>query len=135
MKRLPSVSLKTPDGATVTPDWRKNAVTVIVILHDGNCYACRASCQRYAAKRERFAEWDAELLLVWRGSKVPDDCEGLLDESGVARRTWLEGDAAGVLLVDRNGVVVRQWSASAEGFPSPEEVLAAVKHVALQCPE
>jgi hypothetical protein len=135
MKRLPTVSLKTPDGMTVTTDWRKHAVTVIVMLHDGNCHACRATCQRYAAERERFAEWDAELLLVWRGGKVPDDCEGVLDESGVARRAWLESDAAGVLLVDRNGVVVRRWNASGKGFPSPEEVLAAVKHVALQCPE
>ena len=135
MKRLPSVSLKTPDGATVTPDWRKNAVTVIVLLHDGNCYACRATCQRYAAERAAFGEWDAELLLVWRGERVPEGCEGMLAASGAARRAWLEGDAAGVLLVDRNGVVVRQWSASGKGFPSPEEVLAAVKHVALQCPE
>jgi peroxiredoxin len=135
MKRLPTISLKTPDGMTVTTDWRKHAVTVIVMLHDGNCHACRATCQRYAAERERFAEWDAELLLVWRGSKVPDDCEGVLDESGVARRAWLESDAAGVLLVDHNGVVVRRWNASGKGFPSPEEVLAAVKHVALQCPE
>jgi peroxiredoxin len=135
MKRLPTVSLKTPDGMTVTTDWRKHAVTVIVMLHDGNCHACRATCQRYVAERAAFGEWDAELLLVWRGERVPEGCEGMLDASGAARRAWLESDAAGVLLVDRNGVVVRRWNASGKGFPSPEEVLAAVKHVALQCPE
>lgn len=135
MKRLPTVSLKAPDGTMVSTDWRKRAVTVAVILHDSFCHACRATCRRYLAEQERFAEWGAELLVIWRGSKVPDDCEGVLDDSGVVRRTWLEGDSAGVLLVDRNGIVVRQWSASEKGFPLPEEVLAAVKHTALQCPE
>ena len=56
----------------------------------------------------------------------------MVDESGVARRAWLDGDAAGVLLVDRNGTVVRQWSDSEKGFPDLNEVLAAAKHAALQ---
>jgi peroxiredoxin len=38
------------------------------------------------------------------------------------------------LVVDRFGVVAKKWSAI-EGFPSPEEVLAVVKDIALQCPE
>lgn len=135
MRRLPPVTLKMPDGAPFTPDWRRYAVTVVAMLHDSNCHVCRAHCRLYATAKERLAEWDANLLLVWRGSKVPNGCEGVLDESGAARRAWLDGDAAGVLLVDRNGVVVRHWNASGKGFPSVEEVLAAVKHAVLQCPE
>jgi peroxiredoxin len=38
------------------------------------------------------------------------------------------------LVVDRFGVIAKKWSAI-EGFPSPEEVLAVVKDIALQCPE
>jgi hypothetical protein len=68
MKRLPTVSLKTPDGMTVTTDWRKHAVTVIVMLHDGNCHACRATCQRYVAERAVCA--NGMLNCCWSGGEA-----------------------------------------------------------------
>jgi hypothetical protein len=74
------------------------------------------------------------LLLIWRGEIVPEGCEGFLEGSSNLRRRWLGESSAGVLVVDRFGVVAKKWSAI-EGFPSPEEVLAVVKDIALQCPE
>lgn len=135
MRRLQTVALKTPEGETITPDWRQKAATVIIMLHDANCHACHETYHHYAKAQPQFAQWDAALWLVWRGNKIPNGCSGLLDESGLARRRWLSNDAAGVLLIDHNGVVVQEWGASGKGFPSPDEVAAAVKHAVLQCPE
>ncbi len=136
MKRLSAVSFKTADGTTVLVDWRKHTVTVLVFLHDEHCLACRQIAQRYEYHRANFAAWDAALWLIWRGDRIPEGSNGVREESSRIRTACLKGDAAGVVLVDRHGVEVRQWGASVgKGFPPPEEVLAAVKLLATQCPE
>jgi len=135
MKRLSPSTFKTANGEIVKPDWRDCAATVFVFLHDGHCLACKSLCRQFTERQNQFSEWGARVWLVWRGDFVPEGCQGVM-EVGKVRRKWLDGDDAGVLLVDRHGVVERQWRASSgKGFPSPEEVLNAVKQIALQCPE
>ncbi len=136
MKRLAPLSLKTANGDTVTTDWRKHTTTVLVFLHDAHCFACRRVFQQYEALRSTFSEWDTALELIWRGDKIPDDLGGVREESVRTRSACLDGDSAGVVVVDRHGVVVRQWGASVgRGFPKPEEVLQSVKQACLECPE
>ncbi len=135
VRRLKPLPLKTPKG-TIIPDWRQHTATVLVFLHDAHCHACRQVSQQYESVKELFAEWDAEVWLIWRSERVPESGNYAWEESGKARREWLLGDSAGVVVVDRHGVVVRQWDASeGKGFPPPEEVLVALKHLAVQCPE
>lgn len=135
MKRLEALAFKTGDGKIVKPNWQGFVANVFVLLHDGDCLACRRVCQRFMEWQNEFAEWDAKIWCVWRGSFIPEGCQGVL-EVGKARRKWIEGDSAGVLVVDRYGVLVEQWlPTSGSGFPSPGEVLSRVKQISLQCPE
>lgn len=135
MKRLEPLPFKAVSGEIVKPNWQAVVATVLVFLHDGHCLACKRVCQQFLEWQNQFAEWDAKVWLIWRGDSVPESCQGVL-EVGKVRQQWLKGDSAGVLLVDRNGLVIRQWSASlGKGFPPPMEVLTVVKQIALQCPE
>ena len=134
MKRLENLTLRSANGEVVEPKWQNYVATVMVFLHDGHCLACRKTCRTFSELREQLAEWDANLLLIWRGEIVPEGCEGLLEGSSNLRRKWLSESSAGVLVVDRFGVIAKKWSAI-EGFPSPEDVLTVVKDIALQCPE
>lgn len=134
MKRLEPLPFKTKSGEIVKPDWRGWVATVFVFLHDGHCFACKRVCQKFAEWQNQFAEWDAKVWIVWRGDFVPEGCQGVL-ESGKVRQKWLDKISAGVLLVDRYGVLVKGWDASTGKFPSPKEVLSAVKQIVLQCPE
>lgn len=135
MKRLIPYPFRTAKGEIVKPDWRASTATVFVFLHDAHCFACRKICLNFSERQKQFDEWGAKIWLIWRSDSVPEGYQGIL-EIGKVRQQWLNSDSAGILLVDRNGVVVRQWSASSgKGFPSPEEVLTAVKQIALQCPE
>ena len=134
MKRLENLALWSANGELVEPKWQNHVATVLVFLHDSHCLECRQICRTFAELRDQLAEWDANLLLIWRGEIVPEGCEGFLEGSSNLRRKWLGESSAGVLVVDRFGVVVKKWSAI-EGFPSPEDVLAVIKDIALQCPE
>jgi len=126
--------LQSARGEVAEPKWQNHVATVLVFLHDGYCFACRQIYQAFAERREQLAEWDASLLLVWRGEFVPEGCEGFLEGHSNLRRKWLGENSAGILIVDRFGVITKKWSVL-EGFPSPEEVLSVVKEIALQCPE
>ncbi|MCS7266068.1 MAG: hypothetical protein NZ805_14700 [Armatimonadetes bacterium] len=135
MKRLTPLPFKTNDGEIVNPNWRKYVANVFVFLHDGHCFACKRVCHNFYEWQKEFDEWGAKVWLVWRGDFVPDGCQGFLENAKV-RQKWLESDAAGILIVDRNGLMVKRWLASSgKGFPSPKEVLNAVKEIAIQCPE
>jgi len=135
VKRLTPFHFRTKDGKIVKPNWRSHTATVFVFLHDGNCIACKNLCRKFAEWSGRFAEWDADLWLVWRGDFIPEGCEGFLETNSKTRKSWLDGEASGVLIVDRDGIVACKWETSTMGFPTPEEVLATVKQIALQCPE
>ncbi|MCS7191490.1 MAG: hypothetical protein NZ937_00700 [Armatimonadetes bacterium] len=135
MKRLTPLPFKTPDGEIVNPDWRKHVANVFVFLHDSHCFACKHICQNFSDWLKEFDEWGAKVWLVWRGDFVPEGYQGFLENAKV-RQKWLESDTAGVLIVDRHALIVRRWHASlGKGFPSPEEVLSAVKEIVIQCPE
>jgi peroxiredoxin len=134
MQRLTNFVLRSVNGGFIEPRWQNHLATVLVFMHDGHCLACRQICRTFAELREQLSEWGANLLLIWRGEIVPEGCEGFLEGSSNLRRKWLGESSAGVLVVDRFGVVVKKWSAI-EGFPSPEDVLAVIKDIALQCPE
>ena len=136
MQRLQPLSVKTRDETTIVIDWRAHEVTVLVFLHDAHCFACQQLSCRYEQMRSELAVWDAALWLVWRGDRIPEGSNGVREESARLRRICLEGDAAGVVLVDRHGIVVRRWGASGgKGFTSPEEVVAAGQLLAAACPE
>lgn len=135
MKRLTILPFKRANGEIVKIDWRENVATVFVFLHDGHCLACKQICQKFDEWQKQFEEWGSKIWFVWRGDFVPNDCQGVL-ESGKVRQNWLKNDAVGILIVDRHGVVIEQWFASSgKGLPLPEEVLNAIKQIALQCPE
>ncbi|MFA0783782.1 MAG: hypothetical protein YYHSYBAR_002173 [Candidatus Fervidibacter sacchari] len=134
MQRLTNFVLRSKSGEVIEPRWQKHIATVLVFLHDGHCLACRQICRTFAELKKQLTEWDASLLLIWRGEFVPEGCEGFLEGSSNLRRKLLGESSAGVLVVDRFGVVTKKWSA-VEGFPSPKEVSDVVKDIALQCPE
>jgi len=135
VKRLEPLPFKKANGKIVKPNWQVAVATVFVFLHEGHCFACKRVCRQFSEWQNQFAEWDAKVWIVWRGDLIPEDCQGVL-ESGKARRCWLDGDSAGILVIDRNGIVVKQWFAtSSKGFPTPDEVLSTVRQIALQCPE
>jgi len=135
MKRLSPLAFKTTNGEIVKPNWQVTVATIFVFLHDGHCFACKRVCQQFSEWQNQFAEWDAKVWLVWRGDFVPEGCQGVL-EVEKARQNWLGEDSAGVLIVDRYGIVASSWLATSwKGFPPPDEVLSTVKQIALQCPE
>ncbi len=135
LRRLSRTAFLAADGFPVTVDWRRRSATVLVFLHDANCIACRAFEQRLGQAHEVVKLWGGQILTVWRGQSIPSGSQGLADPAGAVRRLALDGDSAGVAVVDAQGVVVKSLSLSGTSFPDPDTLVGMVKSLVLQCPE
>jgi len=116
-------------------DHRQRAAVVLAFLHAG-CEACRAFARDLAAVTGEL-EWAGAVARAV--VPVPDDLavSVLVDAGDVARRRLLDEDAEVpvVVVLDRYGAAIESYPAAGHGFPTPTEIVAAVTHLAVQCPE
>lgn len=131
------------DAATGRPvrawDFRHRRALVLAFLH-ADCAACEAYGRDLAAVREDLSGAGAEARAVLPAG-TSGDGEGalpaLIDETGRAVRRFLEAPEAVplVLLIDRFGAAWRSYPSPGHDFPSTDEVVASLWHVATMCPE
>jgi hypothetical protein len=131
-------SVRFVDGATGDGTdlarFRQRASVVLAFLHAG-CTACRAYADAIAAAGADL-EWAGAVARAVVPTEVELALPVLVDASGAT--SALLGDDGGppfVLVLDRYGAATAAYDASDHRFPSVEEIVATLTHLAIQCPE
>jgi hypothetical protein len=116
-------------------DFRQRVAVVICFLHE-RCEPCAAFARDLAPFEGELREVDAIALTV-----VAEAADLALpvwvDEDSRARERFLgrSGELPMVLIVDRYGAARGSFPSRDHAFPPPEEILATVRHLAMECPE
>lgn len=116
-------------------DLRQRVAAAVCFLHE-RCEPCAAFARKLAGSESELRGADAIALAVV--SEAAD--LGLavwIDEDAHARRSFLgpKNDLPLVLIVDRYGAAARSFPSRGHVFPQPEEIVATLWHLAMQCPE
>jgi peroxiredoxin len=144
-KRLPAISLNAvPSGEhqPLRPPGRR--ASVVALAHGAECEACLAYLGLLAGRAAEIEEWNGRLIAVteqpWEEARALPAPLGehvlLLSDPyrQVARACGVSVPA--LLVADRWGALYLAHPAGAEHrWPPPEEVLSALKYLAIQCPE
>lgn len=114
---------------------RQRAAVVLCFLH-ADCQPCQDFLSRLAELADDIRWADAQVRVVL-DEPGPSPFPVLVDRAGAARKRLLGPDAPRPVLVvaDRYTAVAEAYPAGAHDFPEPREVFAAVRHMALRCPE
>jgi peroxiredoxin len=142
--RLPDLELEAADGRTTSLRARGRFGTVVVLVHDAACEACKRYLAELAAADEQLREWDgrvaalvpAALERVVEYRRAPDLPFSVLSDP--ERRAWAALGLAGaaVLIADQWGEL-RYVSPDGGGhsFLTADEVTDWLRFLAIQCPE
>ena len=116
-------------------DLRQRFSSAVCFLHVG-CKPCALYARKLRVLAGELRELDAVAVIV-----VPEaaDIEPpvWIDRDGRARERFV-GPETGVpliLIVDRYGAAAGAFPSQDHAFPPPEEVVATLRHLAMQCPE
>jgi len=144
-RRLPVVALPAVPGGEkepLRPPGRR--ASVVALVHGGECEACRAYLEALASRAEEVREWEGRMTAVTEEAWG----EAALLPAPLLEQIRLLADpghqvagACGVvipalLIADRWGAIYLAHEAGAEHrWPTPEEVVSALRYLAIQCPE
>jgi hypothetical protein len=123
-------------GAEVSlMDFRQRLAVAVCFLHD-RCETCARYAGELAELADDFRNADATALVVLT-EPASLDLPVLVDKDARARRRFLGSSAELplVLIVDRFGAASRSFPSRDHAFPAPQEVVATLWHLALECPE
>lgn len=125
-------------------NWRQaRDASVIYLPHPAPCDGCEAAMLDLVGAKEQLDLWAARPVLVLRDAPAALGLPATLapfvalDPDGRTRRACgLTADDAALLIADRFGEV---WESQAVGddhaAPTHEQVISAVRYIAIQCPE
>ena len=123
-------------GADVSlRDLRQRFAAAVCFLHSG-CRPCLLYARRLRGFASELHEYDSLGVIV-----VPEavDLESpvWVDRDGRARARLLSPEVPlpAVLIVDRYGAAAGSFPSRGHSFPPPEEVVATLRHLAMECPE
>jgi peroxiredoxin len=116
-------------------DFRQRLALAVCFLHDG-CEPCARYAGEFAESIEELRQADATAFVVLTEA-ASLDVPVLLDTDSRARRRFLGASAELplVLIVDRFGAASSSFPSRDHAFPAPQEVVATLWHLALECPE
>jgi hypothetical protein len=127
------------DAASGAPvslwDLRQNFAAAVCFLHSG-CRACLLFAQNLRVFAGELLDLDAiAVAVVPKGIDLEPPV--WVDREGLARDRLLSPDAPlpTVLIVDRYGAAAGSFPSRGHSFPPPEEVVATLRHLAMECPE
>ncbi len=134
---LPSIAMTAAaTGAeTSLSDFRQRLALAVCFLHD-RCETCARYAEELAELVEDFRQADATALVVL-SEPASLNLPVLVDPDARARRRFLgpSAELPLILIVDRFGAASRSFPSRDHAFPAPEEVVATLWHLALECPE
>jgi hypothetical protein len=116
-------------------DYRQRVAVAVCFLHE-RCEPCAAFARDLARLERELGEANAVALAVT--AHLGDlALPTWVDEDSRARESFLgrEDDLPMVLIVDRYGAAQRSFPSRDHAFPPREEIVATVRHLAMQCPE
>jgi hypothetical protein len=116
-------------------DLRQRVAVAVCFLHE-RCEPCAAFARELAPFERELRELDAIALAVMaEGGDLA--LPVWVDEEARARERFLgrRGELPMVLIVDRYGAARGSFPSRDHAFPPLEEVVATVRHLAMQCPE
>ena len=123
-------------GAPVSPwDLRQRFAAALCFLHAG-CRACALFARRLRVFASELRDLNALAIAV-----VPEEIDleppVWVDREGRARERLLSPSAEvpAVLIVDRYGAAAGSFPSRGHSFPPAEEVVATLRHLAMECPE
>jgi hypothetical protein len=123
-------------GASVSMrDLRQRVAAAVCFLHD-RCEPCAAFARKLAGLDSELRGADAiALAVVSEATNL--ELPVWLDEGSRARESFLgpQAELPLVLIVDRYGAAARSFPSRGHSFPPPEEIVATLWHLAMQCPE
>jgi hypothetical protein len=116
-------------------DFRQRVAVAVCFLHE-RCEPCAAFAWDLAPLERELRDLDAVALAIT--AEVGDLALPIwVDEDARARERFLgrKGELPIVLIVDRYGAAQRSFPSRDHAFPPQEEIVATVRHLAMQCPE
>lgn len=140
---LPDFALPSSRRAPLGPrayKRRRNLVLAFVQAEDGD--RCGKWLRRLAERQAELAEEDAEVLVVVEGPIERLEALALpfpllADESGAVHARYGARGRSAVFIADRYGEIRERWVIS-DGpgrLPSPDEVIAWLRLIEIECPE
>jgi len=114
---------------------RQRVASAVCFLHE-RCDSCAAFARKLAASESELRGADAIAIAVV--SEAADlQLPVWIDEDAHARESFLgpKAELPLVLVVDRYGAAARSFPPRGHAFPPPEEIVATLWHIAMQCPE
>ena len=123
-------------GAEVSlSDFRQRLGVAVCFLHD-RCETCARYAKELAKVADDLRQADATALVVLT-EPASLDLPVLVDTNARARRRFLgpSAELPLVLIVDRFGAASKSFPSPDHAFPAPQEVVATLWHLALECPE
>lgn len=116
-------------------DLRQRFAAAVCFLHS-RCRTCALFARRLRVFATELRDLHALAIAV-----VPDETDleppVWIDRDGLARERLLSPDASlpAVLIVDRYGAVAGSFHSGGHSFPTPEEIVATLRHLDMECPE
>jgi peroxiredoxin len=132
---VPPVSFRSAGSTIALSRFRHRTALVLAFLHE-RCAECGAFAGHLRDVEDDFGWAGAIARAV-----VPEDEDlaipVLVDPGGRATRTLLGADAVlpAVVILDRYGAATSAVPATGHRFPSTDDLVQTVTHLALQCPE
>ncbi len=131
---VPMIAASSGDRVSLW-DLRQRVAVAVCFLHV-RCEACGAFARKLRLFERELREVDARALAVVAeatGLGVPV----WVDEDARARERLLGGktELPVILILDRYGAAQQSFPSPGHEFPPPEEIVATLRHLAMQCPE
>lgn len=123
-------------GAEVSlSDFRQRLGVAVCFLHD-HCETCARFAEELAKLADDLRQADATALVVLT-EPASLGLPVLVDTDARATRRFLgpSAELPLILIVDRFGAASRSFPSRDHGFPAPQELVATLWHLALECPE
>lgn len=138
-RRVPKLTLESATGEFVSL-FRRRRATILILIHDLTCSACRAYVESIDAERAELDSWAADIAIIvsddrGRPSAHASPCATYYDpERRVSELAGVE--PPGVVVVDQWGEATdTQEAGEAHAFPAVAAVVSWVRYLAVQCPE
>jgi hypothetical protein len=134
---VPPVSFRDVASASkIDLSWfRQRTTLVLAFLHDG-CDGCSGFAHELRAIKDDL-DWAGAVARAIVSEEEDLPVPVLVDPGREATQRLVGGnaDVPVVVIVDRYGAAMSAFAANEHRFPTKEEVVATVTHLALQCPE
>jgi hypothetical protein len=135
-QKLPDVAFTDPQsGMAWRPaSLRQRSALVLCFMHS-DCEAWRDFLAALGELQDEI-DWVGAVVRVVLDEAEPGPLPVVVDDGeGAARVLGADGQRPTLVVADRYGAAVASFPAGGHAFPSPQQVVAELRHLAMLCPE